>query len=271
MFTLSKIFFFLVKPSDLLLLALLLGLALLWGRGERARRWGYGILTTIAVASLLIYVTPIPVLVLGPLENRFPVPKTLPSHIDGIVVLGGAIDGDVSLKRAQVTLSENGTRLTNAVELARLHPEARILFTGGSGDLLHPKELEAPLAGRFLENMGIDPARIVLESHSRNTYENALFSRLLVRPKPGEHWVLITSAAHMPRSVGIFRALGWQVIPYPVAFRTTGRYSLLEFTDFPNSLLDLDFAAKEWLGLIAYRALGRTDALFPGPEPPSSP
>lgn len=265
MFVLSKVFYFLFKPSNILLFTLIFGVVLLWWRGEGGRRWGRGILTVLAVASLLASVTSLSEMLLEPLENRFAVPKALPAHVDGIVVLGGAIDSDVSTARGQITLSDDGMRLTKAVELARLHPEARILFTGGSGKVFFPRILEAPLAGHFLEDLGLDPARLMLESRSRNTYENALFSRELVRPQPGETWVLITSAAHMPRSVGIFRALGWQVIPYPVAFRTTGHHSFIEFPEFTDSLLELNLAAKEWFGLVAYRLMGRTNTLFPGP------
>ena len=159
--------------------------------------------------------------------------------------------------------------MTTALALAERHPEARLVLTGGDAAILpRPGEQEAELMRVLLVELGVAPERLLVEDRSRNTYENALFSHALVKPKPGETWLLVTSAAHMPRAVGCFRHVGWEVLPYPVDFRT-------EDSPRPEFLLSrhlglLDFAAKEWVGLAAYRLLGHTDTLFPAPQPVSA-
>jgi uncharacterized SAM-binding protein YcdF (DUF218 family) len=115
-------------------------------------------------------------------------------------------------------------------------------------------------------SLGVPAEQMVFEEKSRNTWENAVFTRDLVKPKPGETWLLVTSAWHMPRSVGIFRHVGFPVVPYPVAYRTFGDGR--EFRGYV-SILDrlalLDLGVREWIGLLAYRLAGKTDALFPAP------
>ena len=104
------------------------------------------------------------------------------------------------------------------------------------------------------------------ENRSRNTYENAIMTRALVRPKPGESWLLVTSAAHMPRSIGIFRHIGWDMTAYPVDYRTFGNSrDDKPTTEALDSLRRLDVALHEWVGLAAYWAAGKTDTFFPAP------
>jgi uncharacterized SAM-binding protein YcdF (DUF218 family) len=154
--------------------------------------------------------------------------------------------------------------LTGAV-LARLHPEARIVLTGGAADPLRPDPKEAPVMAELLVSLGIEAERLVVEDQSRNTYENAVYSQRLAQPKKGEVWLLVTSARHMPRSVGCFRAVDWPVIPYPVDF-DTDRASDWVNGDVPVVRLGrLDKAVHEWLGLVFYRLSGWTDALLPAP------
>jgi len=265
MFIFSKIGFELVRPGNVLLLLLAAGAILLWLRGSRTRRWGRALITAATLALLIMVATPLPDWLLAPLEDRFPMPGNLPERIDGIIVLGGAIDEIVTAARGEVALTAQGARLTEAMSLARRHPEARVLFTGGSGRWVDSGTPEARIAGRFFGEMGLEPGRVTLEDQSRNTYENALFSKRLANPKPGERWVLITSASHMPRAVGCFRAQGWDVIPFPVDYRTAADPRSLHLFDLATATANLDLLVKEWMGLAAYRLMGRTDSLFPGP------
>ena len=267
MFTLSKLAFLVAKPSSLFVLVLLLGAALLWRRSEKGRRLGRAIVTAAALAAWALAALPLGEYGMVALENRFPPPRELPQKVDGIIILGPGIRPFITAARGQIALAPEAARLTAALSLAHDHPEARVLFTGGSGLLVHREFAEAPVAGRFLVEMGLDPARLTLEDQARDTYENALLSQRLAKPRPGERWVLVTSAMHMPRAVGTFRALGWDVIPYPVDYRTSGTFASTQLFDVGEGIADLDSAAKEWLGLIGYRLLGRTNALFPGPAP----
>jgi uncharacterized SAM-binding protein YcdF (DUF218 family) len=259
-FIASKLLWWAANPGNLLLALLCLGLVALWlGR----RRLGLWLVSVVTAVCLLVTVLPVGAWLLVPLENRFPVP-VLPARIDGVVVLGGSIDPVLSAARHQPILTDSAERLFAFVVLARLHPEAKLLFTGGSAALVDDAEREADVARTVLAGLGLDVDRVSFERDSRNTYENALFSKRLVQPKPGERWVLITSAYHMPRAVGCFRAAGWSVIPYPVDYGTAPAGNLPTFS-LLGGLDDVHWALREWIGLAFYYVAGRTDALFPGP------
>ena len=168
--------------------------------------------------------------------------------------------------RGGLAVNESAERITEGLRLALKHPEAKVIFTGGVGGLLS-KDVEAtgPVA-QFLKDTGIAPDRIVLEGRSRNTYENAVFTRDIVQPKPGDRWYLVTSAYHMPRSIGLFRKAGFDVTAYPVDFRTRGPEDMTRmFERISGGLMRTDLGANEWIGLLAYRTLGRIDDVFPGP------
>jgi len=260
-FIASKLFWWAANPGNVLLALLCLGvLALLLGR----RRLGTGLVSIVALLGLAVTVLPVGSWLLLPLENRFPTPA-LPAHVDGIVVLGGAIDPVLSAARHQPILTESAERLFAFVVLARRYPDARLLFTGGSASLVDDAEREADVARTVFAAVGLDVGRIVFERDSRNTYENAVDGKRVAEPKPGEAWVLITSAYHMPRAVGCFRAQGWRVIPYPVDYGT-GPHGNPPTFSLLGGLDEVHWALREWLGLAFYALSGRTDRLFPGPE-----
>lgn len=258
LFVASKLFWTVAAPDNLLLLLLLAGL-LAQALGHRR---GYRVAVAAALGLLAVAILPVGQWVIAPLEARFPNP-TLPSHIDGIIVLGGAVEPTIDA-HGQVALDDAAERITEALALAQRHPEAKLLLSGGDASVLPlAGELEADETRRLFIELGVAPGRILVEDRSRNTFENALFSLKVAAPKPGETWVLVTSAWHLPRAVGCFRAVGWKVLPYPVDYRTD-RDPRPDF-ELGKQLALLDAAAKEWVGLVAYRLVGYTDALFPGP------
>lgn len=257
----SKLVWMLLAPSNLLILAAALGVALSFTRFMRAGR----VLAALGVVGLLLAgFGPAGRTLARPLEDRFARPASL-GDVAGIIVLGGAIGAS----RGEVTFNASASRMTEAIDLARRFPAARLAFTGGSASLLGQDEMtEAEAARRVFVSVGIEPGRLILEDKSRNTHENAVLLKPLLGQKPGERWLLVTSAAHMPRSVGIFREAGVAVTPYPVDYVTSGtRRDFLHVNrEFSQGLTRTDQAAREWVGLIAYRLAGRTDALFPGPR-----
>ncbi|MGY6646733.1 MAG: YdcF family protein [Salinarimonas sp.] len=263
-FIISKIVWFLLAPSNLL--ALLVALGLLLASLTRARRSGLA-LAGIACAGLFLFgMTPLASLAMRTLEARFPVAEPLTGTVHGIVVLGGSQDPDASIALGQPVLNEAAERLVVGLELARRFPDARVLLSGGSGALAGNDTSEARAGALMLESLGLDPVRILIEERSRNTHENAVFSRDVAQPQEGETWLLVTSAFHMPRSVGVFREAGFEVVPYPVDFRTMGRDGGLPgFATISDGLRRFDVAMREYVGLVAYRLTGRTDALFPAP------
>ena len=141
-----------------------------------------------------------------------------------------------------------------------------LVYTGGSASLTSPELKETLVARRLFVELGLDPNRVIFEGQSRNTHENAIKTFELVKPAKGDRWVLITSAMHMPRAVGVFRKAGWDPIPYPVDFTTLSHGKTGLWRGLGPGLGGLNKALKEWIGLVAYRLLGRTDNLFPGPQ-----
>jgi uncharacterized SAM-binding protein YcdF (DUF218 family) len=203
---------------------------------------------------------------LYPLESRFPPWDATRGAPDGIIILGGSIDADLSAAHGGAVVDSAADRILAAAALARRYPNARILFTGGSAKLISNDAREADYAGALFESLGIPKARVMAERRSRNTQENAEFSKAMVQPKSGERWLLVTSAFHMPRSVGLFRKAGFNVEPYPVDWRLGEGGDLLAFSSVAGKGLDrTDVALREWIGLIAYRASGKIDELLPGP------
>lgn len=258
LFVISKVLWALVQPSHLMLAATALGL-ILWR--WRRPRLGYCLAVLGTGSMVAVTLLPIPELLLAPLENRFPLPQTLPPDVTGIIVLGGAVDPVETAARGIPSLNSAAERMTAFVKIARLYPSAKKIFSGGNGTLRRSKLTEADVAKQLFADLGLDSKSIVFEDKSRNTYENVLYSRELVHPEPQQTWLLITSAQHMPRAVGIFRRLNWPVVAYPVAYKSDSEYQ----AGFGDRLEKLDGAVREWCGLLAYRLLGRTNALFPGP------
>jgi uncharacterized SAM-binding protein YcdF (DUF218 family) len=262
-FIASKIFWFVAEPVSFAILVGVLGLLLGYTRFARAGR----VLMAGAIVALAAFLLmPLGALLLRPLEDRFPQPPAGMPAPAGIIILGGALDTEKSEARGQVYFTTDAARMTTGIELARRYPFARLVFTGGSAGLLIQERAEAISARKLWLSLGVPEERMTFESKSRNTWENAVFTRDLVKPKPGEIWLLVTSAWHMPRSAGIFRHLGFVVTPYPVAYRTFGdeRDFLLPASMFDKVLM-LDDGVREWAGLLAYRLAGKTDALFPAP------
>jgi uncharacterized SAM-binding protein YcdF (DUF218 family) len=262
-FVLSKVIGFFAQPSNFLMTLGIVGVVLLCTRLRRLASW---LVVTSLVLLAIAGWSPLGNVLMLPLEQRFP--PWDPSHgaPDGIVVLGGAISPDVSRTRDVVALDEAAERITAAVELARRYPQARIIFSGGSGSLLADEPPEAPFAVQEFEALGIAHDRITAEEQSRNTVENAVFSRLIANPQPGERWLLVTSAYHMPRAMAVFRAAGFAVEAYPVDWRTRGPVDATKpFPTLGDGLRRTDTAVREWVGLLAYRLTGKTTELFPAP------
>jgi uncharacterized SAM-binding protein YcdF (DUF218 family) len=262
-FVLSKILGFFAIPSNLVISVGVLGLFLLPTRFARAG-WSLAFGSLILVATLGL--SPIGNALIIPLEQRFPRWDPARGAPAGVVVLGGALSPHVSAARKDVALNEAAERLTATVELARRYPDLRIIFSGGSASLLYDDGVEAEFAVQVLERLGIPPGRVELEDRSRNTVENAVFSKALARPKAGERWLLLTSAYHLPRAIGVFRNAGFAVEAYPVDWRTAGPADALRpFPTVGDGLRRTDTAVREWVGLAAYWISGKSAELFPGP------
>ncbi len=262
-FNLSKLFWFIASPDHLLVWCLLIGLLLNWIGWKMLGR------TLVAVDILLwlaLTFMPLGDLVLRPLEVRYPqqdLSEIKPESIEGIIVLGGAELAEESAVWGQPQFNEAAERVMAIPLLARAFPETAILFTGGSGSVLRQQFKGAYAVADYVDSLGLRD-RVLLERQARNTYENALYSAQMLGGVPEGRWLLVTSAYHMPRSVGIFRKQGWKVIPYPVDFYSITSDAIRVDPKLWQNLRDLQIAVREWIGLVVYYYTGKTDQLLPG-------
>lgn len=260
LFWASKVFWLFARPNSFALFLAALGVALL-AAGRRWGRWpallGVGWYAAVLLTPLAAWLT-------LPLEDRFPRPAA-PPRVDGVVVLGGAVETRLTEGRGIPSLNGAAERMTEAVALARRFPEARIVFSGATGSPMPGALTEAEVARRLWNSLGLDGPRVLYEDRSRNTWENATETHALLRPRPGETWLLVTSASHMPRSVGCFRRAGWTVVPWPVNYSTLPGGAGWFDAPLSQRLGQAEWAIREYVGLLAYHLLGRTDALFPRP------
>ena len=260
-FVLSKILTVVTVPSHLLLVIAIVGVVLL---ATRFRKVGIGLLVASVLVRAAVELLPIGAALTLPLEARFPPWTSAQGAPTGMIVLGGAISPLVSAAHSQIALNASAERLTAAVALSRAYPNAHIVFSGGNPKLIGGLP-EAGFALRFFEQLGVPRERVTIEAQSRNTAEQASYCKRLIAPKPGERWLLITSAMHTPRAVGVFRQAGFPVVPYPVDYHLAGPRAL--WTVGWHGMGGTDAAVHEWLGLFAYWITGRIPVLFPGPSP----
>ncbi len=250
---------FLVDLSSWIFALLVLALPLSWWRATRRIGIVLGSLMLVVVGA--IGLLPLHDWMIRPMEEYFPVPE-LPPQVDGVIVLGGAERPDIMAERGWPELNSNADRLIGFVALARQYPTAKLVFSGGAAIPRGNGEVtEADVAAAVFAKLGLAPERVIYEKASRNTAENARLSYALAQPKPGEIWILVSSARHLPRAVNTFVALGWPVVPYPVDY-LTGPKPKLEFSPLQR-LFGFNFVAREMLGLLWYRLQGRTSDLLP--------
>jgi uncharacterized SAM-binding protein YcdF (DUF218 family) len=261
--TASILFSTVMDPAKVLLAVLIVGAALLWTQWVRA---GHLLVMFVTLTFLGIATMPIGTWLIAPLEDRFPSPAQLPERVNGIVVLGGATSLTTSASRNQPSLNANAERLTVFVTLARRFPAARLIYTGGFRSFDKPILTEATVATALMADLGVDISRLTVDNSSQNTMDNAARAFSLATPSADEVWLLITSARHMPRAVGVFRGVGWHdIVPYPVDYLTSRNASAAIGFNLRAGLNQLRAALHEWIGLIVYRVIGASAAIFPKP------
>jgi uncharacterized SAM-binding protein YcdF (DUF218 family) len=259
---LTKLFWVLFSPLSVIVILLVAGFGLSFSRLRRLSRW----VTGLAIVLLFgVCATNLGTLAIRPLERQFPM-LAEPARIDGIVVLGGGMDGELNGANHGWELNRFGDRFVEALRLALRHPEAKVLIAGGIAVLSEAQETEAAAGARFFEAFGIAPSRLLLDDRSRNTEENAVFSKAIAKPEPDETWVLVTSAFHMPRAVGLFRRVGFEVLPWPTDYFTAGDEGpAFNPESASDNLAVASVAAREWAGLVGYYLSGKIDQILPGP------
>lgn len=261
-FNLSKIFWAVANPGNFLVLVLVLSLLFRWRK----------ILFVTVLSLMLLTVYPLGNLLLQPLEKRFSQPVQLPEDLAGIIVLGGGEDAELTAQWDQPQFSSGADRVMTLPGLMKRFPDKPVIFTGGSGSVLKPEFRGADTVKAWMDGFA-DSGQVIFERNSRNTYENALFSGQVLPEgssiDQGSGWLLVTSAFHMPRSVGIYRQQGWKVIPYPVDYYSQP-FALDNFKfDLAGNLKNVAIGMREWIGLLAYYATDKTADWFPAEDLPA--
>lgn len=250
----------LVSPYNLFTILLTVTLLLLLLNYQRQAKI---LLSFLTLCILLLSFFSIGDWMLYPLESRFQHNPELPKQVDGIIVLGGSVQASASKEWQQLETNSFHERLSTFIELANQYPNARLVFTGGNASLNREQPTEAEMVRDYFLRAGLQEERLMLENQSRNTAENASLTKQLLNPTATQNWVLITTAFHMPRAVGLFCRQGWSVLPYPVDHHTlpSKLYAIkFNLSDHANNLA---VAVHEWLGLLAYYVTGKIDSLLP--------
>jgi uncharacterized SAM-binding protein YcdF (DUF218 family) len=263
LFYISKVLWAVMQPAMLLLILTVTGAILL---GTRYQRTGRGLVIAAAAFFVVGGLGPLSSWMILPLEDRFPRTVLGDRPVDGIIILGGSEDSRVAAGRGAHALNESAERVTEASALARRYPNAKVVFTGGSIEILREPTVGPDAAGTVLRDLGVGSDRLILERKARNTAENAILAQQIADPKHGERWLLVTSAWHMPRAMGLFRKAGFDVEAWPSDYRTAGPGDAwMLFTSPVEGIRRLDFVVKEWLGLVVNWLAGKSDELFPAP------
>ncbi len=251
MFVASKMLWFLLAPFNLALFALtgaMIAMAL--HRPHLARKLGI-----LSFVILLVFaVLPTGRVLVHALESRYPMPDPMPPRVSGIILLGGALETAQGTMYGTPQLKSSADRINQFVTLARRYPRARLVFTGGVGELGGGGTPEGAMIRDMLGTYGFYPgARLSVEDRSRTTAENVTLTKAMMQPRDDQVWLLVTSAWHMPRSVGAFRAQGWNVTPAPADYLTGGDQRL----SFLDNLTLSHVAVKEIIGIAAYAITGK--------------
>ncbi len=243
------------KP--LTLIGLTMGAGLM--AGIWFKRLGRILLTISITLFLAIGFLPIGPNMLGWLETRYSQP-VLPPDVDGIIVLGGMFDTYLAAHTNQLVVNDNFERMIAFVDLARRYPNAKLVFSGGAGHIQQQDRTESVDARTYLETIGFPLDRVIFENRSRNTYENAVIAKEMVKPQDSEIWVMITSASHMRRAVAVFDKAQWAVIPYPVDPETPLDYGRLGGPmNVARNFQDFEEATRELIGQFVYGITGKSN------------
>ncbi len=258
MFIASKLLSFATQPLAWALLLLALGLVCM----KRWRILGTRLCWAAFIVLALTGWSPLPEYLLRQLETQYPAPDPRAdlSRYAGVVVLGGALERSEMWQRpGQMALNAAGERMIAPIGLLKRNPNLRIVFTGGEGNLRLAALSEADRARMLFDHIGIEPARVTYESRSRTTFDNAVFTAALPGIDIKQPWLLLTTCAHMPRSMGTFLKAGWNVTPHCVDYRAPEHISWRALTGY-SFTLGADkwhYALHEIIGYRAYQMAGR--------------
>lgn len=260
-FLLSKLFWVIISPLNFVWIVIFIGFV-------------YGLVTkrqqinTLLMAGVFLFLTlgilPVGYNLMVFLERQYDRPARLPDKVDGIIVLGGGFNAELAHQTGMMVANGEINRVIDFVALGQKYPKAKLVYSGGTGKVFYQELGESPIAKEFLKLTAIDEGRVIYEEKSRNTYENIMNSKEVVKPMAGEVWVVVTAFSHMPRAMGIMKKLDWPAIAYPSSPKTLRQYRWLPAgLDVSNNFYLLGNAIKEGIGSVVYYFSGKSAFLLP--------
>ena len=258
-FYLSKILWLILNPFNIFIFVTLLSIFLYF---VKLRRLSLIIFLINFVFIALISFLPIGSYLIYNIEKEYHSYIKPPDHVDGILILGGATNPLLFNEYDQISLNGSSERLVESVFIIKKFYMAKVIFSGWSGILNWPDFDHAQVAKSFYNKIGIEIDKITFEDNSRNTYENIIYSKKIANPKINENWLLITSASHMKRALLIADKNNWDLIPYAVDFKNIKEFKLIPNLNLLSNLNSFQQGSHEWLGLVSYYLMGRTDKVF---------
>ena len=258
-FYLSKILWLILNPFNFFIFVNIITIFLYFINFKRISLF---IFLINFIFLLTISIFPIGNFLIHKIEKEYHLKNMVPNNLDGILILGGATSPTLFKEFNQVSVNDSAERLIESVKIIKEFKNSKIIFSGGSGVVGRPELGHAEAAKFFYKKMEINTDRIIFENKSRNTYENILFSNEIVNPRKNEKWLLITSASHMKRALLIGLKQDWKLIPYAVDFKIRKKYEFKPSFNLLSNLNSFQQASHEWLGLISYYFMKRTDRIF---------
>jgi uncharacterized SAM-binding protein YcdF (DUF218 family) len=248
-FTLKKLFQAFFLPPTLIFILLFISLLLIIFR----KKWGKILLFISIMLYYLLSIAPISDSLIRKLEDKHRFINIPRADVKYVVVLGHDTRNPNSLLPATNRLSPPSmARTLEGIRLYSKINDAYLVLSGGSGGIFFQKEKPCILMKKLALLFGVEEERIILESSSRDTYEEAKEIKKILGDK---RFLLVTSAYHMPRSIYIFKKLGLNAIAAPCDFRTRGERKYDFFAYLPFSLENSTKAIREYIGLLYYRFL----------------
>ncbi len=254
-FILSKLLYFLLQPLNWVIGLLIF--AFFTKNARRKRRLLRGcfvllvLITNPFLGNRVFHAWEVAPLPMNELRDTFDV---------GIVLGGYTKGGTYAVNRLNFSSAAN--RLTDAVQLYKRGVVKKLLISGGDGNLFGASYPESILAQKFLLDIGVKSEDLLIEDHSRNTHENAVFSKELLEKQgiTNAKALIFTSAFHIPRAMGCFNKIGVNAQPYPTNFIADRLTLQPQSWLIPNPDLIRHWEAffKEWIGYVVYKIQGYT-------------
>ena len=250
-FYLSKILAFALSPLLWIITAMALAIILKNGKTKRTLAWTTLLLLLFFSNQWLFRMGA------GVLEVPATPSTTLTDNIEIAVIAGGTASWHEPAQR--VRFNQSADRLWQGIDLLKQGKVERLVFTGGTADLKQEKKREASYISAYIHQLGIADSLFITEEQSKNTYENALFTKVLFEQKGyNKRIILVTSAFHMKRAMGCFEKQGFEVIPYACDPLTNGEPLKIHeyFLPSPQAMMGWEVIIKEWIGYFVYKTKG---------------